>query len=212
MDLSAFETLLTPAGQAALAEAAELGPSEETFLADLTRLQKRQPPALAKAALETVILRAGAQRKFSRAGQMYFSREALEQSSGERVARYRGARYAGFGAVGDLACGLGGDALVLADTGPAHLTLVDVDPLRLALAQANLAACGHAGRATFVCADLTSMPLPRVEALWFDPARREQGRRVFSVNHYHPPTLHYQNLVGADTGHRRENLAGRRSG
>ncbi len=187
MDLSTFEALLAPAGQAALVEAAELGPSEETFLADLTRLQKRYPSNLAKAALETVILRAKAQRKFSRAGQMYFSREALEQSSGEGVARYRGARYALFRSVGDLACGLGGDALGLADTGPAHLTLVDYDPLRLALARANLAACGHAGRAAFVCGDLTTLPLPVVEALWFDPARRDQGRRLFSVHNYHPP-------------------------
>jgi SAM-dependent methyltransferase len=187
LDLSTFEALFTPAGQAVLSEAAELGPSEETFLADLTRLQKRYPSELAKAALETVILRARAQRKFSRAGQMYFSREALEQSSGEAVARYRGARYAPFSSVGDLACGLGGDALGLADTGSAYLTLVDFDPLRLALARANLAAGGHAGRATFVCADLTSAPLPAVEALWFDPARREQGRRVFSVDAYHPP-------------------------
>jgi hypothetical protein len=187
VDLSTFETLLMPEGQAALVEAAALEPREESFLSDLTRLQKRYPSALAKAALETAILRAKAQRKFSRAGQMYFSREALEQSSGEGVARYRGARYAAFGTVGDLACGLGGDALGLADTGPAQLTLVDFDPLRLALARANLAAGGHAGRATFVCADLTSAPLPPVEALWFDPARREQGRRVFSVADYHPP-------------------------
>ena len=180
---------MAPAGQAALAEAAELGPSEETFLADLTQLQKHYPSDLAKAALETVILRAKAQRKFSRAGQMYFSREALEQSSGEGVARYRGARYALFRSVGDLACGLGGDALGLADTGPALLTLVDLDPLRLALAEANLAACGHAGRAEFVCSDLTTAPLPHVEALWFDPARRDaaRGRRLFSVHNYHPP-------------------------
>ncbi len=187
MDLSTFEALLAPAGQAALGEAAEFGPSEETFLADLTRLQKYYPSDLAKAALETVILRVKARRKFSRAGQMYFSREALEQASGEGVARYRGARYALFRSVGDLACGLGGDALGLADTGPAHLTLVDYDPLRLALARANLAAGGHAGRATFVCSDLTTMPLPAVEALWFDPARRDEGRRLFSVHNYHPP-------------------------
>lgn len=187
MDLSTFEALLAPAGQAALAEAAQLNPSEENFLADLTRLQKRYPSELAKAALETVILRAKAQRKFSHAGQMYFSREALEQSSGEAVARYRGARYASFSSVGDLACGLGGDALGLADAGPAQLTLVDVDPLRLALARANLDACGHARRATFICADLTVAPLPKVEALWFDPARRREGRRVFSVADYHPP-------------------------
>lgn len=188
MDCPTFETLLSPIGQAALAAAAELGPTEELFLPALARLQKDYPADLAKAALETTIWRARAKTKFSRAGQMYFTREALEQASSEAMSAYRSARYAPFASAGDLACGVGGDAIGLAGRSAAGLTtLVDFDPLRLALARANLAAYGREAQARFVCADLTTAPLPSAEALWFDPARREQGRRAFSVQAYHPP-------------------------
>src|SRR3970282_1956180 len=112
MNLSDFHALLTPAGQAALAAAHALSPREDDFLAHLQRLQTTIPTPLAKAALETAILRARAAPKFTRAARMYFTREALEQTTGEAIARYRAARYAGLGALADLGCGIGGDTLV----------------------------------------------------------------------------------------------------
>jgi len=188
LDCSAFEVLLSPLGQAALAAAEALSPAEEDFLAHFTRLQRQYPADLARAALETVLLRVKARAKFSRAGRMYFTREALEQASSETIAQYRAVRYAPFASVGDLASGLGGDAIGLSgrnETGTT--TLVDADPLRLAMARANLEAYGRADRASFVCADLAAASPPSVEACWFDPARREAGRRAFSVRHYRPP-------------------------
>ncbi|MGH2523686.1 MAG: SAM-dependent methyltransferase, partial [Anaerolineales bacterium] len=89
MNLSDFEALLAPTGQAALAAATQLYPTEETFLVCLTTLQKSYPAELAKAALETTLWRARARRKFTRADAMYFTREALEQASGEGLSRYR---------------------------------------------------------------------------------------------------------------------------
>jgi len=130
MLLATFETLLTPAGQAALTAAAELHPTEDAFLADFTRLSKSSPPGLARAALETVLLRHKARSKFSRADAMYFTREALEQASGEEIARYRAGRFAAFGRVGDFCCGIGGDTIGLSER--AEVVAVDADPLRLA--------------------------------------------------------------------------------
>lgn len=183
MDVSTFDTLLTPLGQAAIAGAADLAPTEETFLANLTQLQKRFPSNLAKAALETVILRGKARAKFSRAGSMYFVRPALEMASSEIISRYRAERFAPFNRVADLCCGLGGDTIGLA--GRAGAIAVDVDPLHLALARANLAAYNL--HADFVEADLTKSPPPAADAYFFDPGRRSKGRRLFSVRGYHPP-------------------------
>lgn len=187
MNLATFETLLTPLGQSAIAAAAELNPTEESFLTCLTRLQKHYPSELAKAALETVTLRvrAKARSKFSRAEAMYFTREALEQASGEMISRYRAERYAGFASVADLGCGIGGDTLGLA----AHcgVAAVDADPLRLAMAAQNLAAYGYRERVTLIQDDVTQMQLPTAEAFFFDPARRAGGRRKFSVRDYQPP-------------------------
>jgi SAM-dependent methyltransferase len=185
MDTDSLRALLTPAGQAALAEAAALGPSEATFLRHLARLEKRHPAGLARAALETALLRERARAKFARADAMYFTREALEQATGERVARHRAARFAGLGRVADLGCGLGGDTLALAERGP--VVAVDRDPLRLALARANTAAAGHDAEARFVQADLLRLPLAGLRAFFFDPARRADGRRRFSVRDYQPP-------------------------
>ncbi|MCC7360920.1 MAG: class I SAM-dependent methyltransferase [Anaerolineales bacterium] len=185
MDLTLFNELLTSTGQAALAAAAALSPREESFLAHLTRLQKDYPAPLAKAALETAILRRQARAKFSQADAMYFTREALEQASGERLSRYRAARYAGLGRVADLGSSLGGDSLGLAAQG--RVLAVDRDPLRLALARENLRVYGLAEQMEWVEADLNTWPLPPVDGFFCDPARRAGGRRRFSVHDYEPP-------------------------
>jgi SAM-dependent methyltransferase len=185
VDLSSFAALLTPSGQAALAEAAQLPAGDEHFLANLAPLQKRYPADLAKAALETATLRARARAKFVHASAMYFTREALEQASGEAVAGYRARRFRKVGTALDLGCGIGGDSLALAE----HCAVIgfDLDPLRLAMAAENVAAYGRRARTAFVTCDFTRQPLPEAEAFFFDPARRADGRRAFSVRHYRPP-------------------------
>jgi hypothetical protein len=185
MDLSSFVELLAPAGQQALAAVAALPPGDENFLANLARLQQRHPAALAKAALETAGLRARAQAKFTRAGAMYFTREALEQASGEAIARYHARRFAGSRAALDLGCGIGGDSLALAEH--CRVTGIDLDPLRLRMAAENLAAYDRRERASFIQGDLTAQALPEADAFFFDPARRVEGRRKFSVRQYRPP-------------------------
>ena len=185
MDLATFGELLAPAGQSALAAASRLPPGDEHFLANLARLRKQHPAELAKAALETATLRAKAQGKFSRAQAMYFTREGLEQASGEAVAGYRARRFAGVDSALDLGCGLGADSLALAER--CRVTGFDLDPLRLAMAAENAAAYGRAARASFVAGDVTQVALPQAGAFFFDPARRENGRRKFSVRQYLPP-------------------------
>jgi hypothetical protein len=188
MDLASFRAVLTPAGQTALQTALDMQPSEVTFLNCFTTLSRKYPPDLARAALETIILRQQAAAKFPHAGQMYFTREALEQASASIIALHRAARYQSFSHLVDLGCSLGSDTLALAKMAP---TLgIDLDPLRLAIAQANLEVCGPGSDVQFLHADLT-MPLPfdpqNNIGLFFDPARRSGSRRAYSVHHYQPP-------------------------
>ncbi len=187
MDVSSLRQLLTPAGQAALADAETLHPREVDFLPHFQTLSKRYPPALARAALETAILRREAITKFPEAARMYFTREALEQATPAEVSAYRAARYQEFDHIVDLGCSIGGDTLALAQPSrnPAarHVTGLDLDPLRLHLAQANAHAVGLSAHTSFLQANLTS-PLPispfplfsssptPFPALFFDPARR----------------------------------------
>ena len=104
-----LDRLLSEEGRALLAELPgdPLDPGQELRLG--TRLRERHPAELVAAALAQRELRARAAAKFSRAGRMWFTRHGLEQASAEPLARHRAGRYAGYGWVADLCCGIGGD-------------------------------------------------------------------------------------------------------
>ncbi len=187
--------LLSAAGQAALAELAAAPVSEDTHMATAARLREELGPERARAALDTALLRQRAARKFSRAAAMVFTRDGLEQATAEPIAAHRATRFAaaGVATVADLGCGIGGDALALAGAGAAVLA-IDRDRLRLLMAAANAAAYGVAGRLALAQADLLTLPPARVEAFFFDPARRAGGgpreapsRRLRAVADYQPP-------------------------
>ena len=189
MDLSSWGELLTPTGQEAIRAAEALAPREVDFLTHFQALSRRYRSDLARDALEMAILRREATTKFPFAEKMHFTREALEQASSWQVSTYRASRFSEFERLIDLGCSIGADSLALA--GMAPTIGVDLDPLRLAMAQANASALGRSGQLAFLQADLLdSLPLahlPPSPALFFDPARRAGGRRAFSVRHYRPP-------------------------
>lgn len=186
LSLATFEQLLMPAGQQALAAAQKLDLAPNTLLGDVAALRKEFVPDLAAAAVETVQLRRRARAKWSRADEMYWEREALEQATGEIVARHRAKRYAEHaGPIVDLCCSIGGDLLALAAV--RDVVGVDRDALRLAIAQANAAVLGVAERVTLHEGDVAAWePVPGA-LVFFDPARRSGGRRRWSPDDYAPP-------------------------
>jgi SAM-dependent methyltransferase len=183
VNLTTLDDLLQPLGQSALEMARDLSPTEAKYPAYLDRLRKRFPDSLARAALDTILLRIRATRKFSKAEAMYFDRESLEMASGEVVARYRAERFAPYRIVADLCCGIGGDAIGLALAGRA-VVAVDTDAVRVRMAQANVAAYGQSGE--FVSGDVRTVPLPEAEAAFADPGRRAGGKRRLAIEDYEP--------------------------
>ena len=186
MDLANFRDLLSPKGQEILRAAMELHPREKDFLRDFQILSKQFPRELARVALETAILRGEAASKFPQAEKMYFTREALEQASGYEVSSYRAERYRGYAQIADLGCSIGSDTLALAEVAP--VIGIDQDIQRLAMAQANLKALGLDVPLiqTDVVNSFPCLEYPTI-ALFFDPARRVNGRRISSVKKYIPP-------------------------
>ena len=185
MHPSDLQFLLSPAGQTWLQQLDEpITPHNHLQIAQ--QLRQQLPPNRAHAVLETVLLRQKAAVKFSRAREMYFLREALEQASGEEIAAYRAQRFAQLvpRTLADLGCGIGGDALALGQIAP--VIGVEQDEVRLAMARQNVAVYG--GQLWPLCADLTTLPPLAADALFFDPARRDEtGRRIYSVHDYMPP-------------------------
>jgi hypothetical protein len=190
-----LEFLLSPAGRAALDEMAAESLTPDTHLALAERLRTRYGPGAAGALLETSLLRQKAVHKFGRGRQMFFTRDGLEQATPETVAAHRARRYAAAGLklIGDLGCGIGGDAVALAAAGMT-VAAVDREWLPLRMAHANAAVHEVADRLLPIQADLTQLSPLRVEAFFFDPARRTPsgpllapGRRLRSVEDYRPP-------------------------
>src|SRR5579875_1529472 len=186
-DLAAIDYLESEDGRRALATAADLDLQGGALLPALSRLRRQLSAAQAGAVLEQVALRRRAERKFSRAADMLFTAEGLEQSSGELLARHSAARYRGLSRVADCCCGIGGDSLALAEH--VRVDAYDTDPVRLACAAHNAAVYGLDGRIRFHLDDVTTLDFgaSAVDAIFFDPSRRSDGRRVFSLARYQPP-------------------------
>jgi hypothetical protein len=189
MDLSIFNQLLTPLGQEIISAAEVLSPREADFLTHFQVLSRQFPRELARAGLEIAIIRCEAASKFPQSEKLYFTREALQQASSYAISCHRAGRYDGFEAIFDLGCSVGGDTLALAQVAPT--SGLDSDALRLRMARANAGALEL--QANFMQADLLNpLPLfstrhPSKHALFFDPARRAQHRRIYSVEKYLPP-------------------------
>jgi SAM-dependent methyltransferase len=179
--------LRTPEGVKALAAAAELAGGDP--LAAAAALRGGGVPAdLAAAALTQAELRRRAVAKFGAdAHRMFFTRAGLEQATRSAVAERRAARLraAGVRTLADLGCGIGADAIAAARAGIIVYAL-EADPGTAAIAAANAEVLGLDG-ITVKHGDATAADLSDVDAVFCDPARRRDGRRVFDPMAYSPP-------------------------
>ncbi len=171
-----LDALLSAPGAELLASVRDQDITPATALALGTRLRESYPPALVAAALAQHELRLAARAKFSRAMDMFFTRPGLEQASAEVVARHRLTRFGAAGVVADLCCGIGGDLVALA--AQHQVRAVDRDPLHLRMAMLNAAAYGVGGSVRAARGDVREASLGGVEAVFIDPARRTQQRRL----------------------------------
>ena len=198
MDLETFSWLLTDDGQALLVQADALVADGRSPLAVGSALRRTTTGERAAAALTQVELRERAVAKFGDlAHRMYFTPDALEQSTRLRVAQHRAGRYTAFEARSliDLGCGIGGDLIAAAQAGVVCAG-VDLDPVRVAIAEANLAALGLAGAVQV--ADATEVDHTAFDLAFADPARRTGAGRSFRVEDWTPPWTWVQELLTRD--------------
>ena len=178
--------LLTPEGWELLSSLPPYDPSEALSLGRSLR-EKGHSPALVAAARTQQRLRERATAKFGPfAQQMLFTADGLEQATRLTVSAHHAARYAAAGVtkVADLGCGIGGDAVALAGLDLPVLA-VDRDEAAAALATINLMPFPHA---SVECADALEIDLIErgVDAVFADPARRAEGRRITDPEQWSP--------------------------
>jgi len=170
----------SPEGQTLLQRASQIQGDELTIL---TQLRKTHLPDHCRTVVHLLNLRKRAQTKFTQANDMVFDREGLEQSSGETIAQYRAKRYQSFAQIADLCCGIGGDAIPLAQN--AKVITADINPNRLAITRHNAHVYNVAHNISPLCADVSKW-IPSCEAIFMDPGRRQDNRRLYALSDYHP--------------------------
>ncbi len=198
MDSDALAWLLTDEGQRLLERASDLLDTDDELAAQ-RRLRRHATAEQVAVALTQVELRRRAVAKFGDlAARMYFTRDGLEQATRLRVARHRAGRLQAFGAESlvDLGCGIGGDLLAGAEAG-ITCAGVDLDPVRVEVARANLEALGLDG--AVMVADATTLDTSPFDVAYADPARRsERGRSTFRIEDWSPPWSFVETLLLRD--------------
>lgn len=190
MEIGTLEWLRTTEGGRLLVHAAQAWADHPRDPVRVASVVRRLEPDAEKAAAATTQarLREKAVTKFGDdARLMFFTPDALEQATRARVADHRAARLAAAipgGSVIDLGCGIGGDLLAFARAGLVAAG-IDQDPVRVAMAEANLEALGLAGAVQV--GDATVIDPSGFGAAFADPARRGGRGRVFDVEGWTPP-------------------------
>jgi len=172
MDRASFLSLISPEGQALLAEVGDLE-SKTDVLSLVSKLRKHGHSAdLVANVLSQAKLRRRAQAKFGEfANTMFFTEAGLEQASRLKVAAIHAGRFrsAGINHVADLGCGIGAESLALASL-DIKVSAFELDEVTAAMATYNLAKFNNVEVAQ---ADVTQIDLAPYAGFFIDPARRE---------------------------------------
>jgi hypothetical protein len=160
-------------------------------LALQTQLRRDYPDRLVRGAFALCELRRKAAAKFSRAAEMWFDRQGLEQATSETIARHKARRFDGV--IFDLCCGIGGDSLALSERG--HVTAVDSNPVACLRTEWNAEVYGVLSRITISCSAAADVD-PGQALVHIDPDRRAQAAgRAARVEDYLPGLAYLQKLT-----------------
>lgn len=190
MELETLAWLRTPDGARLMEVAAQAWTEhagDPVRVAAAVRRVEPDPERAAAATTQARLRERGVAKLGEAARLMFFTPDALEQSTRARVSAHRAARLAAAipgGSVIDLGCGVGGDLVAFARAGLIAAG-VELDPVRAAMAQANLDALGLPGAVQ--TGDATALDPRGFDAAFADPARRTGRGRVFDVDGWTPP-------------------------
>jgi hypothetical protein len=193
MDRAGFLKLISPEGQALLAQVGDID-SKADLVKIVSKLRaKGHAPDLVATVLTQVKLRRRAKAKFGEfSDRMFFTEDGLEQASRLKVAAIHAGRFRSNGLleIADLGCGIGAESLALASL-DLEVTAYELDEVTAAIATYNLASFENV---TVEQADVTKLDLAKFQGLFIDPARRDLNdskstvnKRKYDINDFSPP-------------------------
>jgi SAM-dependent methyltransferase len=192
MNRNGFLSLISPEGQALLAEVGDID-SKTDMVKVVSKLRgKGHPAELVATVLTQIKLRRRAKAKFGEfAERMFFTEEGLEQASRLKVAAIHAGRFRDqkLTSVADLGCGIGAETLAFASL-DMNVTAYELDEVTAAIATYNLAGFDNV---KVEQADVTNISLNAFDGLFIDPARRDLkdsttniNKRKYDINDFSP--------------------------
>jgi hypothetical protein len=192
MNRNGFLSLISPEGQALLAEIGEID-SKADMVKIVSKLRgKGHPAELVATVLTQIKLRRRAKAKFGEfADRMFFTEEGLEQASRLKVAAIHAGRFRDqkLTSIADLGCGIGAETLAFASL-DMNVTAYELDEVTAAIATYNLAGFENV---KVEHADVTEVSLDPFDGLFIDPARRDLkdsttniNKRKYDINDFSP--------------------------
>ncbi len=192
MNRNGFLSLISPEGQALLAEIGEID-SKADMVKIVSKLRgKGHPAELVATVLTQIKLRRRARAKFGEfADRMFFTEEGLEQASRLKVAAIHAGRFRDqkLTSIADLGCGIGAETLAFASL-DMNVTAYELDEVTAAIATYNLAGFENV---KVEHADVTEVSLDTFDGLFIDPARRDLkdsttniNKRKYDINDFSP--------------------------
>ena len=192
MDRTGFMSLISPEGQALIAEVGDID-SKADLVKIVSKLRgKGHSAELVATVLTQIKLRRRASAKFGEfAKGMFFTEDGLEQASRLKVAAIHAGRFrtSGLKNIADLGCGIGAESLAFASL-DMEVTAFELDEVTAAIATYNLAGFENV---KVEQADVTKVDLKPFDGLFLDPARRDLkdsktniNKRKYDINDFSP--------------------------
>ena len=170
MNLDDHHWLVSPDAREWLDTAAD---GTQSLIALTQSLRKVIGPKRSQLVVAQAELRRRAEAKFSRAAEMFFTRQLLEQATDEQISDYKASRFPSDQVMADLCCGIGGDLRGLVSRG--QVTGVDRDAIAVLFAEANCRT-ENGENARFEVADVNQFDIAEFDAWHLDPDRRAAAR------------------------------------
>ncbi|MFH1956832.1 MAG: methyltransferase domain-containing protein [Patescibacteria group bacterium] len=167
----------------------------------ILRLKKNYPGINIRSIVEIIMLRKRAEEKFKKASEMWFTKDGLEQSTREDVARYVAKRFKPYNNVADLTCGIGGNSIALAEY--SNITAVDKDEVVLKMAEENAKVYLADKKITFINDYAENIDLSTFDAVFLDPSRRDikLNTRTTSLRNSTPSLISFLPKILSQVGH-----------
>lgn len=168
----------------ALFRALDLARGLESTANAITKVARSTDSSAASWAFAQWELRKRAEAKFSKAAEMLFVKEALEQATHERLSQFHASLFPPDRLVLDLTTGIGSDLIALARRGP--VLGFEIDHVRATYATHNLTVHGLEGNVRQEDSMAWVSENPRSDYCFADPARRVDGKRTLDIAAFTP--------------------------